>query len=418
MKCPVCKTECNGYDNCPNCGFNQLNMTFINSDEANLWKEQVIMPYRKHFFSSCLGMLPFDTLSEEQKKALMLPFDKSCLIVGSSGTGKTTIGLNRAFLTQGKVLYVTDSTSAKCFKRELVRKKGFENVQFAAGCSVVREIWEELFEEKIPCKGWNPDMHIINERILPLGFIYDCIILDIDSYGNIDYNFLNAISKTIYTLIDKNTIVEWYFVFDKFKRSLDVEEDVELTCNFRNSYPISCFIEKYKDSEVFSLGTRYGEPVKLLRYTNNKKEKFDIISQIVKVNNGRRIGIVINLREIDELIEYLKRTCENTKIVDCGSIRFQENTLSDEKYVGVASNINLCNIEFDVAIVMLNDALESMPNIDSANKRCLYQIFSIARDRLYVGISNEIPLKHQGQRILDERTTFEKFVDFSWYEEV
>lgn len=428
MRCPVCKTECTGYDSCPNCGFEQLNKVFINSDEANLWKEETVRPYRRSFFSSYVGMLSFDILSDEQKKALMLPFDKSCLIVGSAGTGKTTVGLSRAFLTHGKVLYVTKGSTATCLKRELANKAGFENVQFVASSSVISSIWEDLFTEKMPYKddGWQPDMDIITERVRPFGVIYDCVILDIDVYGTIEYGFLNAISKTIYALIDKNTMVEWLFDLNDFMRTLDIYEFAELTQNFRNSHPISCFIAKYKRSNVFSFGTRHGDPVHLFKYPKDKEEKFRTISEIVLQNLGRKIGIVVNFREIDELVEYLKATCRNTKVINswrngwsdiwCNEVK--ESTLSDEKYIWIDSNCDLCNMEFDVAIVMLNDALESMPDIDSANKRCLYQIFSIAKNRLYVGISNEIPLKHQGQRILDERTEFEEFVDFKLYEDL
>lgn len=420
MRCPVCKIDCTGYNSCPNCGFDQLNKVFINSDEANLWKDETVIPYRESFFSSCVGILPFDVLSKEQQKALMLPFDKSCLIVGSAGTGKTTIGLNRAFLTHGKVLYVTKSSIARCLKRELANKAGFGNVQFAEASSVIHEIWKELFDEKMPRKdnGWEPDIAAVSKRVLSLGVIYDCVILDIDAYGAVEYDFLNAISKTIYALIDKNTIVEWLFNLDDFTRSLHICEFAELTQNFRNSRPISCLLSKYKRSDAFSFGTRPGESIHLLRYPKNKEEKYRAISQIVRRNPDQKIGIVVNFSEINELIEYLKTTCWNTKIVNCWSSSFQESILSDEKYIGIASNCDLCNMEFDVAIVMLNDALESMPEIDSANKRCLYQIFSIARNKLYIGISNEIPLKHQGKRILDERNEFAQFVDYKLYEEV
>lgn len=52
MKCPVCKTECSGYDRCPQCGFDQLNTTFISKEEAMFWEQQVVVPYRNtHFFT-------------------------------------------------------------------------------------------------------------------------------------------------------------------------------------------------------------------------------------------------------------------------------------------------------------------------------------------------------------------------------
>lgn len=421
MRCPVCKTECNGVNSCPTCGFEQLNMVFINCDEANLWKEETVKPYRDTFYSSCIGILPFDTLSDEQKKALMLPFDKSCLIVGSAGTGKTTVGLNRAFLTQGKVLYVTKLGIAKCLKRELANSAGFENVEFMASSSAICEIWEKLFDEKRSNHHFRKsDIDAVNERLSTIGAIYDCIILDIGTYGydKDEYNFLNAVSKTIYALIDINTTVEWRFNFNDLTCSLDIEVFSELTQNFRNSYPISCLMSQYTCSDVFSFGTRPGNPIQLLRYSQNKEDKFNTISQIVKMNIGHKIGIVVNFNEVDDLVKYLRKTCENTKVVNCWSYKCQENIFSDEKYIGIASNIDLCYMEFDVVIVMLNDALESMPDVDSANRRCLYEIFSIARNKLYIGISNEIPLKHQGQRILNERNEFEKFVDYRLYEKV
>lgn len=286
--------------------------------------------------------------------------------------------------------------------------------------SVIARVWQELsIDEKQHHRFiTKADMDAVNECVSKFGTIYDCVILDADTFGyrSNEYNFLNAVSKRIYALIDKNTIVEGRFNIDDFIHSLGISEFVELTQNFRNNYSISCFLSKYNCSDSFSFGTRIGEPIKLFRYSKNQKEKFRTITQIVKMNRGRKIGVVVSFDDVDALVESLKLTFVNTKVVNCWSYRFQEKILSDEKYIGVASNTDLCFMEFDVVIVMLNDALESMPDNDSANKRCLYRIFSVAKDRLYVGISNEIPLKYQGKRILDERNEFAKFVDYKLYE--
>ena len=44
MKCPVCKTECNGYDSCPNCGFTEIRTEFLNKDEAQRWMDDTVIP--------------------------------------------------------------------------------------------------------------------------------------------------------------------------------------------------------------------------------------------------------------------------------------------------------------------------------------------------------------------------------------
>ena len=54
MKCPVCKTDCMGYQRCPDCGFDELNKVFINLEEALFWEQKEVIPYRNaHFFPNC-----------------------------------------------------------------------------------------------------------------------------------------------------------------------------------------------------------------------------------------------------------------------------------------------------------------------------------------------------------------------------
>lgn len=47
MKCPVCKTNIDdSLTACPNCKFSDLHRTFINSEDAATWFENVVVPYR------------------------------------------------------------------------------------------------------------------------------------------------------------------------------------------------------------------------------------------------------------------------------------------------------------------------------------------------------------------------------------
>lgn len=49
-KCPVCKTEYENADFCSECGFDQLNTVFINIDEADNWRKNVVEPYRHDYW--------------------------------------------------------------------------------------------------------------------------------------------------------------------------------------------------------------------------------------------------------------------------------------------------------------------------------------------------------------------------------
>ena len=47
MKCPVCKSACTVTDNiCKVCGFTELNVEFINMEEAQAWERSVLRPCR------------------------------------------------------------------------------------------------------------------------------------------------------------------------------------------------------------------------------------------------------------------------------------------------------------------------------------------------------------------------------------
>ncbi len=61
MKCPVCKTECADNPYCPECGFDQLNTAFVNKDDASMWIQNVVIPYREAYW---LRMKPQFTITE------------------------------------------------------------------------------------------------------------------------------------------------------------------------------------------------------------------------------------------------------------------------------------------------------------------------------------------------------------------
>lgn len=54
-RCPICKTECNYNESCPQCGFDEIEKTFVNKDEAELWKIQVLVPYAEAYNISLTG---------------------------------------------------------------------------------------------------------------------------------------------------------------------------------------------------------------------------------------------------------------------------------------------------------------------------------------------------------------------------
>lgn len=49
MKCPVCKNECGEASICNQCGFNEVGAIFLNKEDANLWYDSTLVPYRNKY---------------------------------------------------------------------------------------------------------------------------------------------------------------------------------------------------------------------------------------------------------------------------------------------------------------------------------------------------------------------------------
>ncbi|MBQ9940012.1 MAG: hypothetical protein IJO74_00520 [Clostridia bacterium] len=47
MLCPVCKTECGTENVCKECGFDQIQVEFLNREEAIHWMENTVIPFRE-----------------------------------------------------------------------------------------------------------------------------------------------------------------------------------------------------------------------------------------------------------------------------------------------------------------------------------------------------------------------------------
>lgn len=55
MRCPVCKQECDSEIVCGNCGFDQLQIEFLNREEAAHWLNNVVVPYREKWQQSLIA---------------------------------------------------------------------------------------------------------------------------------------------------------------------------------------------------------------------------------------------------------------------------------------------------------------------------------------------------------------------------
>lgn len=69
MKCPVCQVPIiKDADSCMMCGFKELHKEFISTAEADLWKEQVVAPYKKRWYTNILAKRWLHYISNHQDK--------------------------------------------------------------------------------------------------------------------------------------------------------------------------------------------------------------------------------------------------------------------------------------------------------------------------------------------------------------
>lgn len=56
MRCPVCKNDNISADEvCPTCSFSKIGMNFINRSDAEVWMQEVVIPYRKKWVRDIEG---------------------------------------------------------------------------------------------------------------------------------------------------------------------------------------------------------------------------------------------------------------------------------------------------------------------------------------------------------------------------
>lgn len=60
-KCPICQTEYAASKVCPKCGFTEMNKIFINRDDAIIWAQEKIIPYRKDYWKRLIEFEIDDT---------------------------------------------------------------------------------------------------------------------------------------------------------------------------------------------------------------------------------------------------------------------------------------------------------------------------------------------------------------------
>lgn len=94
MKCPVCKTECAGYERCPQCGFAELTPTFINQADANSWLLDIVGPYRKNYLESLRDWTIEDfslkRCNIKGKKKVVIPYGVKTITYSGSCDSKVT----------------------------------------------------------------------------------------------------------------------------------------------------------------------------------------------------------------------------------------------------------------------------------------------------------------------------------------
>lgn len=81
-KCPVCKTTCCDELVCPECGFDDINRSFVNVDEAQRWQAETVLPYRKKYWATLTDFDIKDTVLVKYRGAseqVRVPFGISTI---------------------------------------------------------------------------------------------------------------------------------------------------------------------------------------------------------------------------------------------------------------------------------------------------------------------------------------------------
>jgi len=329
-----------------------------------------------------------DQLDDYQLKVINKKADRSCIIKGCAGSGKSILALWKAKQIQdegkGDLLFVVYTKSLRQYMKD-----GINQVGLSAGCV-------ENFNQ---CFRWVKDEE--TDKWISTGWKkgdYDYIIVDeAQDFSCEDILMMKEHAKKALLLYGDSA--QQLFRFLKDKRTADMDElkrvtgfpDDQLVFNHRLPKKIAAVAE-YINSEFDELTDRCknegNEKPYILKY-DSFQTQLDKIWEIIQNRNFEDVGILFSTNdEVEKADKYYKSKGYNVESNIRGDVELNFNS-SNPKLMTYHSSKGL---QFEA--VFIPECGDGIPSFDTERERtkrnALYVALTRTYQSLYVMYSNEL----------------------------
>ena len=253
---------------------------------------------------------PWELLSKEQDAAIRSPIEKSLLVTGPPGSGKTVVALYRAkeLLRRGKNIdvIVYSNVLFSYLKESLMSLNVPVDARKNTFHKWIRDYCRKKFRRAAPTRGnqFDYDWDVILQWFGDTGFQPEFDQLIIDEGQDLPVDFLRIairLSDSVTVFADENQkIFETNSSLAEIRRALRRfnPRDIRLDKNFRNSKSIAEFAALFCTEGIETGIARVpddrgaGELPELRQYENEERELARIIDY-AKVNSSQQVGVFL-----------------------------------------------------------------------------------------------------------------------------
>ena len=350
-----------------------------------------------------------EDLTTTQKSVLNAPLNKSIVVRGAPGTGKSVLAVYRAadFAMRGKsVLFLVFNKPLETYIKSAVRSLDVL-VEVKTYHAWLKDFFIYNFHKEPPYVASTDDYQDFDYKAVVDVFksqdtYYDFIILDEAQDFPLDFiQALSYVGKTINCFIDDNQRIRCNqrTRYAEIYNLLEDSRVYTLQDNFRNSEEIYKFADIYSHHTESILTRKNGEKP-LFASINNDNERFNLLKRLILNNSTGTIGIITNAGEQESFQKRLTSLLEDKVPVKAYDGNSKNKKLwgidFDQSGVYILSTGTAKGLEFDVVIIPTVDKLRSKrdANLDS-------NIFYVAATRA----SNELYC------LYNEKKSSPRFID-------
>ncbi|MEB5967366.1 AAA family ATPase [Comamonas testosteroni] len=340
----------------------------------------------------------FSELLDEQRQVFMEDPDKSILVVGPPGSGKTTVALWKANVLAGpeyqrQVVVVTRNRLLAALATQISQDQGNTPVSSTTMHALVWQHYRGVFGHAVPqleAYSFNWPQILLNYESAGTTPSIDHLI--VDEGQNLPQDFFvwarRFGASTVSVFADENQTTDAGGCHISDLQAAGFTDMHLLTVNHRNTLEIAELVEHFhRNRYVPSVPAQRGrsnEVPRLMTVTS-----WEDLAQLVSIrfgNRGGSIGVIVyRVNEIQTLHRLFRENLPDARIdsyTNYSAPSAEHAIRLREDGITIISGESAIGLEFDT--VYLQDLDRSLPIVDAVQERRLYMLCARARDTLFL----------------------------------